>query len=249
MRRTGHPALVFLLVLLAGLVGATLARRLVGPVQGPNLDALAAVPTVLAEADISSLIPRLNLPGSEQARRAVAPPVAAETAVVASAQTPAAAATPAVTAATVEVHAASTDTPTPPRPTPTPAPPTPTPTAAPTLQTGPAYQFLPAGPVRHTVGDCPGPSIRGTVRDAAGNPLAGVRLWRYDQWGNEHTVESKSGEVDRGQYDFPLGDTPNVHYVQVVDSSGAPISPSVEVQHRQGDAPDATCHWLDWVRQ
>jgi hypothetical protein len=79
--------------------------------------------------------------------------------------------------------------------------------------------------------------------------LAGVRLWRYDQWGNEQTVESKSGAADLGQYDFPLGDIANVHYVQVVDAGGSPISAAVEIQHRQGEAPDAACHWLDWVRR
>ena len=78
---------------------------------------------------------------------------------------------------------------------------------------------------------------------------AAVRLWRYDQWGNEQVIESKTSDVDAGQYDFPLGDTPNVHYVQIIDSGGAIISPVIEIQHRQGDAPDATCHWLDWVQR
>ena len=94
-----------------------------------------------------------------------------------------------------------------------------------------------------------GASIRGVIRDSAGNPLPGVRLWRYDQWGNEQVIESKSGDADRGQYDFPLGDTPNVHYVQVIDAAGILISPVIEIAHRQGDAPDATCHWLDWVQR
>jgi hypothetical protein len=103
--------------------------------------------------------------------------------------------------------------------------------------------------VRHSAGDCPGASIRGIARNAAGEPLPGVRLWRYDQYGNEQTVETKSGPADAGQYDFVLGDTPNVHYVQVLDVGGSPISPQLEVQHRQGDAADAMCHWIDWIRQ
>ena len=106
-----------------------------------------------------------------------------------------------------------------------------------------------AGPVRNSTGDCAGASIRGVIRDSVGNPLPGVRLWRYDQWGNEQVIESKSGDADRGQYDFPLGDTPNVHYVQVIDAAGILISPVIEIAHRQGDAPDATCHWLDWVQR
>ena len=122
----------------------------------------------------------------------------------------------------------------------------PTPTAAPPDA---GFLFVAAGPVRHGNADCPGASIRGVVRDAGGAVLSGVRLWRYDQWGNEQVVETKGAESDLGQYDFPLGDTPNAHYVQVVDSSGVIISPVVEIQHRQGEAPDAACHWLDWVRR
>ena len=113
----------------------------------------------------------------------------------------------------------------------------------------PGLPFAAAGPLRQSSGDCAGASIRGVVRDSGGNPLAAVRLWRYDQWGNEQVVETKSGDADRGSYDFPLGDTPNVHYVQVIDAAGVIISPVIEVPHRQDDAPDATCHWLDWVQQ
>jgi hypothetical protein len=134
-----------------------------------------------------------------------------------------------------------------------------TPTAAPTEtpetpatptpeSLAPGLSFV-AAALRDTSGDCSGASIRGVVRDAAGDPLPGVRLWRYDQWGNEQVVETKSGDADRGAYDFPLGDTPNTHYVQVVDSAGVIVSPVVEVPHRQGAAPDAACHWLDWTRR
>ena len=30
---------------------------------------------------------------------------------------------------------------------------------------------------------------------------------------------------------------------------GTIISPVIEIQHRQGDAQNATCHWLDWVQR
>jgi hypothetical protein len=126
--------------------------------------------------------------------------------------------------------------------TPSLVPPTPTP-----LPVDSSYRFVAAGPVRQGNTDCPGASIRGVVRDASGAPLRGVRLWRYDQWGNEQVVESKTADVDAGQYDFPLGDTPNVHYIQVIDAGGVIISPVIEIQHRQGGAPDAACHWVDWV--
>jgi len=108
---------------------------------------------------------------------------------------------------------------------------------------------MPMGPVRHTEGGCPGPSIRGTVYDQAGNPLPGVRLWMYDQWANEAFAESKSGAIDFGQYDFPIfHNGPVMFYVTILGPDGSPISPTVEVPHRQGPYPAANCHWLDWKR-
>ena len=80
-------------------------------------------------------------------------------------------------------------------------------------------------------------------------PAGGVRLWRYDQLGNEAVVESQSGDAERGQYDFPFDDTLNVHYVQVIDAGGVIISPVIEIQHRQGEAADALCHWVDWQQR
>jgi len=86
----------------------------------------------------------------------------------------------------------------------------------------------------------------GNVYGRDGKPLAGVRLWRYDQWGNEAQSVSKSGQIDYGRYDFNLGDTPNVFYVTIIDAAGHPIAPVVEIQHHQGPRPEANCHFLDW---
>lgn len=255
-------AVAFLLVLLAAIGGAYLATRVVGPVTVPRLDLLESAQQILVDLDFASLLPRIGpssdgasaQPTAEPTVLSAQPspqaiveqntvPTAETETTVAAAITATAELSPIATAAAGAAPVAPTE-----RPTATPAPPTPTPTAAPQPPAA-AMPFAPVSAVRHSSGDCPGPSIRGTVRDAAGNPLAGVRLWRYDQWGNDQTVESKSGAGDLGQYDFPLGDTPNVHYVQVVDAAGSAISPVVEVQHRQGSAPDATCHWIDWVRR
>jgi hypothetical protein len=112
-----------------------------------------------------------------------------------------------------------------------------------------ALPFALAGAVRHSVEDCPGASILGSVRDANGALLAGVRLWRYDQWGDEDLNESEAGEGERGMYAFSIGDTPNVHFVQVIDAGGVIISPVIEIQHRQGEAADALCHWVDWQQR
>lgn len=242
--------LAFLLVLLAAVTGAFVTRRLVGTVELPTLPKpnLETAEQVLGGVDFMALIPRRSPAGR---------PTAAATGAAASAtftvqpivelDTATGTATPFAAAAAASVSGtADSGSGAQPSPTATLAPPTPTPTAS---AAAVAYPFVAAGEPRHTVGDCAGASIRGVVRDAAGNPLPGVRLWRYDQWGNEQVVETKSGDQDLGQYDFPLNDTPNVHYVQVVDVGGTIVSPVIEVQHRQGAAPDATCHWIDWVRQ
>lgn len=252
-------AVAFLAVLLVAAAGAYAAARAVGQVdvEMPRLDLLASVQEIVGDIDLNALIPRSS-PSSanpqpvaeptvpspqatvEQAAAATAPPPVAPSAAITTTAT-VEPALPAEPPAVITIPAE--------RPTATPAPPTPTPTVASQPAPSTAFPFMPVGAVRHSSGDCAGPSIRGTVRDAAGNPLPDVPLWRYDQWGNQQTVASKSGAADLGQYDFPLGDIANVHYVQVVDAGGSPISPAVEIQHRQGDAADAACHWLDWVRR
>lgn len=260
MHQRRFYAAAFLLVLLAALVGAYAAAKAVGQVEVtiPRLDFLATAQEIVGDLNLNALLPRTGPPSARTQASAEptapASPAAPQVIVqqdTAPAVTPGIAIRPTIaaqpTAPTETPAVVSTGSGE--RPTATPAPPTPTPTVAPQSAPEAAFPFVPAGAVRHSSGDCPGPSIRGTVRDAAGNPLPGVQLWRYDQWGNQQTVASKAGAADLGQYDFPLGDIANVHYVQVVDAGGSPISPAVEIQHRQGDALDAACHWLDWVRR
>ncbi|NLE75327.1 MAG: hypothetical protein GX605_01070 [Chloroflexi bacterium] len=120
--------------------------------------------------------------------------------------------------------------------------------ATPTAPAG-RYLFTAVGGVRHddTQG-CYANYIRGTVRDAQGTPLEGVRVRAYDQWGNEAVAFSKGG-TDLGQYDVVIGSTPNLWYVVVLDSAGNPISPVVEVPHRQEGPHQKACwHWVDWRR-
>lgn len=258
MRRKHLYGLAFLAVFVAGVTGFLLARRLVGPIEIPRLEAVAQLQTVLEEVDLFALLPRRSavsestpvltpIAGTSIAPRATDGPVIVEPVVtptlVLTSSVTLSSATPdqaveAPTPAEQEVAGATAIA------TPTLPPSTPLPTPVP-VDSG--FQFVAAGPVRHGNLDCPGASIRGVVRDASGVPLRGVRLWRYDQWGNEQVVESKIADVDAGQYDFPLGDTPNAHYIQIIDAGGIIMSPVIEIQHRQGDAPDAACHWVDWV--
>lgn len=251
MRPRKRYGVGFLMVFVAAVLGAALARQAVGQVQLPHFGGLAGVQQRLEELNLWSLIalPRVTpqpaaTAAGETATPEAAVPAATPQVVVVAPATPAVAASD-QTNAPPATPAPAADTPTPaPLPTATPPPVAP-PTATPAQLVDTGLPFVAAGAVRHGSDGCPGASIRGVVRDSAGNPLAGVRLWRYDQWGNEQVVESKSG-ADLGVYDFPLGDTPNVHYVQVVDNAGVIASAVVQIEHRQGEAPDALCHWVDW---
>jgi hypothetical protein len=106
-----------------------------------------------------------------------------------------------------------------------------------------------AGPLRHSTGDCPGVYILGRVVDAAGNPLTGVRLWLVDEWGNESTAQVKTAPGEAGRYDFPLFGPPRRYFLSVVDASGHPISPRIEIRHGLDANSQAACHWADWQRR
>jgi penicillin-binding protein 1C len=116
-------------------------------------------------------------------------------------------------------------------------------TAAPPAPAGPGAYGL-AQPVTHHR-ECPGNYIMGRVLNAAGGPVAGVRLTMVDQWGNRAEAVSKSGATDYGSYDFPLNPFANRYTVTVVDGSGRPISAPVTVEHLQG-AGNAPCHTVIW---
>jgi hypothetical protein len=226
MQRRKRYGLGYLLVLLAAVGGFLIARDAASGIQPPSLALPGDMRQIMVELDVFGLAARLlpALPSATPTRT----------------DTPPRAATPAIVQG---IEPTATARPAAPGPAPvdTPAP-------QPTAPAEAAYAFVLAGPVRHN-SDCASASIRGSVRDAAGSLLAGVRLWRYDQWGNEDVIESRGGDAERGQYDFPLGDTANRHYVQVIDAGGAIISPVVQIDHRQGDAAEALCHWVDWQRQ
>ncbi|MEA3338099.1 MAG: hypothetical protein U9R25_19595 [Chloroflexota bacterium] len=245
MRQRRYYGLAFFLVLAAAVLGATMARRLVPAVQVPRLDAVATAGDMLRDLDIDAFLPRFPAPERPSSapdpvteeKQAVVPPGEPVFTAIPSDQAPLDVAQGNEPERTIASEPATV----------TPAPPTPT-LEAPELSAV-AFPFTKDGLVHHSSENCSGASIKGTVRALDGAPLSGVRLWRYDQWGNEQVVETKAGELDRGQYDFPLGDTPNVHYIQIVDGAGAIISPVVEVHHRDGVEADAACHVVDWRRQ
>jgi penicillin-binding protein 1C len=102
-----------------------------------------------------------------------------------------------------------------------------------------------AEPVSHH-DTCPGNYIVGRVLNAAGAPVAGVRLSMVDQWDNRADAWSKESAGDYGSFDFPINFFPNQYTLLVVDGEGNPLSAPVVVDHLQGAAGDAPCHTVIW---
>jgi len=239
MRQRGY-AIAFLLVLLAACAGAFLGghflwQRLQQDFR-PRQDWVPPVVTVSVPAGQAMTVPPPTAEPS--ATRALTPtlmppspvlPTAAATTTIVPGDTPELTPTPAST------ELAQTRTP--------------TATRTPGSEQVGQFPYTLARPVRHSTGDCPGSYILGQVTDQNSQPLPGVRLWLVDEYGNQAETVTKSGQGDAGHYDFPLFGPPRRFYLSVVDGSGHPISPRVEVPHGVGANSQATCHWVDWQRR
>ena len=93
--------------------------------------------------------------------------------------------------------------------------------------------------------DCPGQYVMGRVINLEGGPVAGIHIIMRDEWGNQSSAISKNGASDYGLFDFPIpSGAPHQIYITVVDDGGNPISAVIAIPHRQGEAPDASCHHL-----
>jgi len=102
------------------------------------------------------------------------------------------------------------------------------------------YQL--AGAIVHD-NDCPGQYLMGRVINGEGGPVAGIHLILRDEWGNQASAISKSGANDYGMFDFPIpSGTPHLLYLTVVDDGGNPVSATITIPHRQGEAADLACH-------
>ncbi len=226
-------ALAFLIVILMGCSGAYLALRLIlgdgSPASGPAWTPLSP----LSNIEAVPVTPIQN--AASPTRRPTPTPLVIITPAIPTATpillTPAPSATPMETPAAPTT--ATTET-----------------VAAPAATPNADFGFVVRGPITHTKvgGDCPGDSIRGRVTDRQGNPLAGVRLWLLDEYGNEAFAVSKREQVDLGKYDFPLFGPPRTFYLVVLDSSGHPDSPRVEIIHKRSPNEDANCHYVNWQR-
>jgi hypothetical protein len=119
-------------------------------------------------------------------------------------------------------------------------------TAVPVASLAPgSFRYTLAQPVVHHT-SCPGNYIVGQVLNYALGPVPGVHIVMVDQWGNRADAISKNGAADFGQYDFPLNYFANRYTLTVVDEVGHPISPSIAVDHLQGESGDAPCHTVIW---
>ncbi len=119
-------------------------------------------------------------------------------------------------------------------------------TPAPSATPIPAYPYLLARPIRYTSGDCPGTYALGSVIDRSGKPVPGVRLSLVDEYGNAATAVTKPGPGDTGRYDFPMSGPPRRFFMMVVDDTGRPQSPRVEILHDLAPYDGKGCRWVDW---
>lgn len=137
--------------------------------------------------------------------------------------------------------------PPPPPPTAPPAQPTNTPVAVvqpATPMPAPAYQFRLAGPptADPTYQICC--YIYGTVKDAAGNGLEGIRVQASNEWTPPSIALTKGGgEV--GQYNIPVGREQVAWYIIIVDAAGTQVSSQVQVQW---NPEEANGFRIDWQR-
>jgi hypothetical protein len=121
---------------------------------------------------------------------------------------------------------------------------TPAPVQPPTPVPVPAYQFRLAGPAS------PDPNfpnccyILGTVKDAAGNGLEGVRVQASNEWNSLPPAVTKAGG-EAGEYDIVIGNEVITWYIMVIDANGNQISTQVQVQF---DPAVANGYRVNWQR-
>ncbi len=133
------------------------------------------------------------------------------------------------------------------QPPPEPTEPLPTvtlPPQPPSVAPAPTYPFRLASPPK---ADSAYPNccyLVGTVRDAAGNGLEGVQVQALNEWNTLPPAPTKGG-AESGQYNIPIGHDVVGWDLVVLDASGNPISPKVQIQF---DPSVANAFRVDWQR-
>lgn len=196
-------------------------------------------PSPTTSPDASTPVPPTETPTVE----ATASPTSTETPTA----TPTETATPSPSpTATFTAIPSATATPEPsatPFPTETPLPTTVPPTAIPAF----LFRVAAAGPDYGR--GCEGYYLFGYVRDAAGNPLPGLRIRATNQYGFE-AAPATTKQEPRGGYDIPISAERAFWYVQVVDAANDPLSPPVEVLNTGNfvAGSEGCWHQVDFVR-
>ena len=108
----------------------------------------------------------------------------------------------------------------------------------------PAYPFRLAGPPAMDPNYQFCCYVYGTVKDAAGNGLEGVRVQAFNEWTTNPPALTKGG-AELGRYDIPIGHEVVTWYVVIVDQAGTQISPQVQIQWNPDEANGFR---IDWQR-
>ena len=90
---------------------------------------------------------------------------------------------------------------------------------------------------------CGGNYVLGSVYNASGQLVQAVAIVYNDDFGNSNYAAAVNGA-----YRFPVAaaDTSHNIYISVVDATGAPVSDTITVPHRQGGPSDLGCHYVIW---
>ncbi len=111
----------------------------------------------------------------------------------------------------------------------------------------PAFAFVPIGDAAPRPENCHSAyEIFGYTYDKAGNPLPGIPVLIYNEWGYiaPEPAFSKGGD-DHGRYSIPVGLEQVRWRLTVVDENKKPISPEVMVDYHS----DVACRYqVDWQR-
>jgi hypothetical protein len=138
-------------------------------------------------------------------------------------------------------------------PAPLPSPPTNTPAVikkTPTTKVAteppkPAFQFT-HDEIKRVDGPC---GVFGHIYGADGQPLEGVRVTAYSEWGwklESPAISKPVAAPDAGYYDIILTVAPGKWTVQVIDETGLPIGNEATFVHSEGMG---FCHYvIDWRR-
>lgn len=86
--------------------------------------------------------------------------------------------------------------------------------------------------------------LYGTVRDAGGVPLEGVRVQAFNEWNTLPPAATKGGG-EAGQYNIPIGSDAVTWNLVIVDAAGNRISTQVPVQF---DPTVANGYRINWQR-